>query len=256
MSNSSTARDLSHLQPTARFTGLSGAYAKHRPRYPAAAVDAIVAGLAPGAEAVDIGAGTGIMSRLLADRGLRVTAVEPNHDMRSAAEPHPLVRWQDATAEATGLADRSAQLIAAAQAMHWFKPDAAAGEFSRIARPGARLAILWNIRSTTDPFTSGYQTVIERYGDRAVLAASASDAGLLPMPGFSPMRRLSFEFRQTLDIEGFLGRAASASYTPTEGPRREACFRDLADHFARHTGPDGTAALVYETVVYLSTRIG
>jgi SAM-dependent methyltransferase len=248
--------DLSDLYPTARFTGLSGAYAKHRPGYPAAAVDAIVAGLEPGDEAVDVGAGTGIMSRLLAERGLRVTAVEPNPDMRGVAAPHQLVRWHDAAAEATGLADRSADLIVAAQALHWFKPDAAAREFARLARPGARLAVIWNIRSTADPFTAGYQTIIERYGDRSVLKASARDGGLPHMPGFSPMRRLSFESFQTLDLQGFLGRAASASYTPAAGPARDACFRDLADHFARHAGPEGTAAFVYETVVYLGERSG
>lgn len=79
--------------PTRRFSDRADAYARFRPSYPASAIDAILAGLAPPAtlEAADVGAGTGIASRLLGDRGVRVAAVEPNAAMRAAAAPHPRV---------------------------------------------------------------------------------------------------------------------------------------------------------------------
>ena len=79
--------------PTGRFRDRAADYAAARPSYPAAALDALLEGLgAPAALVVaDVGAGTGIAARLVAERGARVLAVEPNAAMRAAAEPHPRV---------------------------------------------------------------------------------------------------------------------------------------------------------------------
>src|SRR3989442_14355494 len=84
--------DLSRLNPTGRFTGLADVYARCRPTYPAEAIDLIVArcGLGPRALLVDVGCGTGISSRLFAERGVPVVGVEPNEDMRRQAAAHPL----------------------------------------------------------------------------------------------------------------------------------------------------------------------
>ncbi|MFG0326500.1 MAG: class I SAM-dependent methyltransferase [Phycisphaerales bacterium JB037] len=244
--------------PTTRFAGLAGDYARFRPTYPPAAIDAMLEGLLPelGSSliAADLGAGTGISSRLLADRGVRVFAVEPNADMRSAAEPHPLVQWVDGTAESTGLAAESVDLCVAAQAMHWFDPERAPAEIRRIVRPGGRIAAVWNLRSTTDAFSNGYQEILEAHGDRAVLERSRRDQDLPPLPSFAEPERLSFEHSQEMDLEAFLGRAASASYTPREGPAREACFTELRAHFERFADARGVARFVYECVVYRAER--
>src|SRR5947208_450110 len=105
--------DLHHDDPLGRFTGLAGDYARHRPQYPAAAVDFIIsrAGLGPQSLVVDVGAGTGISTRLFARRGLRVVGVEPNDDMRrrAQAEPPPpgvpAPTYRAGRAEGTGLPD-------------------------------------------------------------------------------------------------------------------------------------------------------
>lgn len=244
--------------PTTRFAGLAGDYARFRPTYPPAAIDAMLEGLDPGLGsaliAADLGAGTGISSRLIADRGVRVFAVEPNADMRSAADPHPLVQWVDGTAESTGLAAESVDLCVAAQAMHWFDPERAPAEIRRIVRPGGRFAAVWNLRSTTDAFSNGYQEILEAHGDRAVLERSRRDQDLPPLPSFAEPERLSFEHSQEMDLEAFLGRAASASYTPREGPAREACFAELRAHFERFADARGVARFVYECVVYRAER--
>ena len=80
------------LNPTSRFSDRADDYVKYRPGYPPAAIDAILNGLGPPASlvAADVGAGTGISARALADRGVRVLAVEPNAVMANAAVPHPL----------------------------------------------------------------------------------------------------------------------------------------------------------------------
>src|SRR5262245_21833755 len=85
--------DLSRMNPTGRFTGLADVYARCRPTYPAAAIALIVArfGPGPGSLLVDVGCGTGISSRLFAERGVPVIGIEPNEDMRrqAAAQPSP-----------------------------------------------------------------------------------------------------------------------------------------------------------------------
>src|SRR5262245_49009958 len=100
----------SDLDPTGRFTQRADDYAVYRPTYPAAAIDAILDGLGAPARlvAADVGAGTGIASRLLAERGVRVLAVEPNAAMRAVAAAHPRVEAHVGTAEATGLAPQCA----------------------------------------------------------------------------------------------------------------------------------------------------
>src|SRR4051794_33099588 len=96
---------------TERFTGLAQLYAKSRPGYPDAAIDFLMdrCGLRPGSVAVDVGCGTGISTRLFAQRGLRVIGVEPNADMRRQAEAAavlpevPTPEYRDGRGEATGL---------------------------------------------------------------------------------------------------------------------------------------------------------
>src|SRR5205085_9077451 len=74
----------SGLDSVGRFSDRAADYVKFRPTYPAAAADAILAGLEPAGKlvAADVGAGTGISARLLAERGVRVVAVEPGSAMR------------------------------------------------------------------------------------------------------------------------------------------------------------------------------
>src|SRR6185436_15158344 len=111
-------------------------------------------------------AGTGISARQLAACGVAVIAVEPNREMRESAAPDPRVSWREGTAEATGLGAASLDLVLCAQAFHWFRQADAIAEFHRVLRPGGRLALVWNTRSRTDPFSLGYiQAIREVNGE-------------------------------------------------------------------------------------------
>lgn len=255
---SETARALYTLDPTGRFTSRAEAYRKFRPAYPDGAITAMIDGLGEPRSivAADVGAGTGISSRLLADRGVRVHAVEPNRAMRDAAEPHPLVQFHDGVAEKTTLGDKSVDLVLAAQAFHWFRPEESLREFHRILKPTGRLAVMWNERDLTDPLTAVYSDVISRASNRAPEEKwHIRPEELYISQLFSTAWERTFVYAQELEAEGLVGRAISASYVPMEGPARETVERDLRAAFVRFKGPTGTVRLVYRTILYLSQPI-
>jgi ubiquinone/menaquinone biosynthesis C-methylase UbiE len=135
------------------FTGLAGDYARFRPGYAPQVTTAIlnyVGRSTADIDAADIGAGTGIWSRMLATRGLHsVVAVEPNDDMRAQGietSRDTNIVWRQGSAEATGLPDGSADLVTMASAFHWADFDKACDEFHRILRRGGIFAALWNPR--------------------------------------------------------------------------------------------------------------
>ncbi len=135
------------------FTGLAADYARFRPGYAPEVATAILSYVGrdrADIDAADIGAGTGIWTRMLAARGLRsVVAVEPNDDMRGQGIETSRgtgIVWRKGSAEATGLPDGSADLVSMASSLHWADFDKACEEFDRILRPGGIFAALWNAR--------------------------------------------------------------------------------------------------------------
>ncbi len=242
----------------ARFNARAADYAKYRPSYPVEAIDAILAGLGPPEEvrAVDVGAGTGIGAKLLADRGVRTIAVEPNAEMRGFAEAAGL-RVHNGSAAALGLPDASADLLCVFQAFHWFAEPESVAEFTRVLRPGGRLALVWNERDDRFDFSRGYGEIVDHFGDRMALAGyrdgSAVVTHLLKEGGLLDVRWSSFPNAQRFDYDGVIGRVRSASYVPREGPEFEAMIEKIDALFAR-IAKDGTVDLVLRTDVVLSER--
>jgi SAM-dependent methyltransferase len=253
--------DLSQQQPLDRFTGLAQVYARCRPDYPAAAVDFIVThcGLVPGAVVVDVGCGTGISSRLLAARGLRVLGIEPNADMRRQAQEEAVVgqafEVRNGRAEATGLPDACAEGVVAAQAFHWFVFDDALKEFHRILRPDGWTVLMWNERDEDDPATAAYGAVVGSSKEAAAVELPRRHARLAlgRSPLFHRAERRLFGHGQTVDEEGLLGRAFSATYAPKDPGERQRFAAALRDVFARFQ-QGGTMQLRYVTSVDVAQR--
>jgi SAM-dependent methyltransferase len=122
------------------FSGHAGSYARHRPTYPPA-LYAWLAELAPARDAAwDCGTGSGQAAVALAAHFATVTATDPSAEQVAHAAPHPRVRYAVAPAEASGLADASADLVTVAQALHWFDLPAFYAEARRVLGPGGVLA--------------------------------------------------------------------------------------------------------------------
>lgn len=224
------------MSQTDRFSGRADVYEAGRPSYPVESIAALFEGLGdPKTLTVaDLGAGTGISTRLLAAHGPRVLALEPNAPMRAKAVPDPRVTWVDGTAEATTLGDASVDVAAAFQAWHWFAHDAAVRELQRVVRPGGRIAVLYNERDERDPFTAGLGDIFRTYAIEPVEALRADAlARFAALPG---ARRSDYGNTQELDRAGIHARLASSSYVPHDGPAStamHAAAETLFDRFAR-----------------------
>jgi SAM-dependent methyltransferase len=226
-------------------------YAAYRPVYPAAAIDEALAGLGDPhrLEIADVGAGTGISTRLFADRGARVIAIEPNARMRAVAKLHPRVQWRDGTAERSGLADQSVDVAAVCQAFHWFSGAAAMQEFRRIAR--RRAVLLQYERDEEDSFTKEYGVVVRAYATDDTEAVRSRALEVFADFPNARVRRAAFASRQPLEWSALIGRAASASYLPRSGPSAELLRRDLHTIFDRYQR-GGCVELALVTIVQVA----
>lgn len=227
-----------------RFLGRAQVYAAARPTYPAA-LRAWLAELGLLSTVADIGAGTGLFTRLLLEGGAQVTAVEPNPEMRqqlaaSLAEAlaSGQLRVQGGTSEATGLADASVKLVTAAQAAHWFDPAPTLQEFRRILRPGGRVLLLWNDwRGSPDPFNVAYGETITRFyqdGDDPVHINRVPENEI---PAFMPggYQKQVFENPVLLSRERLHALAGSVSYLPhPQHPSFQEMTRALNELFDLH----------------------
>lgn len=137
------------------FSEQSDAYAAYRPCYPAALADFLAAAAPATALALECGCGSGQLSGLLAARFDRVVATDASEAQVENAEPYPNVSYRCAPAEQSGLEADTVDLIAAAQAAHWFDLEAFYAEARRVGRPGAAIALVsygpMKVDAVTDP---------------------------------------------------------------------------------------------------------
>ena len=248
------------LDSTRRFSTRVADYIKYRPSYPPQVVEVCrdEMGLTPATVVADVGSGTGLATELFLRNGNPVCAIEPNPDMRRAAEQllqarYPNFHSVDGTAEATTLPDGCADLVLAAQAYHWFDKPAAAAEFRRVLRGGAgHVVIVFNDRKTTrSPFLTGYDALLRALGtDYQLVARTTTTVEDLAAVFGAPFRRVAFPNEQRFDFDGLRGRAMSASYVPQpEHPSHGPFVTRLRDLFDAHQR-DGEVVFEYETEVF------
>jgi SAM-dependent methyltransferase len=147
------------------FAAQAAAYERSRPSYPPDAVGWLVAnlGIGPGRRIVDLAAGTGKLTALLAGTGARLAAVEPVAAMRERLRAGlPAIPLLAGVAEALPFADGSVDAVVVAQAFHWFDPDRALAELARVVRVGGRLGLIWNMRDRSVGWVDQIWSVMDR----------------------------------------------------------------------------------------------
>jgi SAM-dependent methyltransferase len=234
--------------PYTVFREVADAYERGRPGYPEDAARWL-AGAEP-RDVVDLGAGTGKLTRTLLDLGHRVTAVEPLEEMRSAlAAAVPGVLALPGSAEAIPLPDATADVVTCAQAFHWFDHAKALPEIARVLRPGGRLALVWNSRDDRDPWMAGLSAII---GNEPV-----DEDDLVPIRAsvlFGPVETAEFRFEQALDRDGLLDLVNSRSYcAKLTAADREPILAEVARLYDETAGADGVR-LAYVTVCFRATK--
>jgi ubiquinone/menaquinone biosynthesis C-methylase UbiE len=203
----------------------------------------------------DIGSGTGILSELFLKNGNLVFGVEPNQEMRQAAETllshYPNFTSIDGRAEATLLPDKSVDLVAAGQAFHWFDPQKAKVEFRRILRPGSLAMFVWNGQKVDgSPFMRAYKQLVAEYriDDRAF--ESKQDNGDVAQFFAEKVEMRTFDNEQSFNFTGLKGRHLSSSFIPLAGhPQYEPMMRDLRRLFDTFQ-KNGQIRFLYTTRLY------
>jgi len=247
------------LDSTRRFSSRVENYVKYRPGYPKAILALLRrdCGLTPGSAIADIGSGTGLSARLFLANGNRVCGVEPNQEMREAAE-RLLAKYArftsvSATAEATTLPEASADFVVAGQAFHWFDIPTTRTEFTRISKPDGWIVLMWNERHVSDTlFLRNYERILKTYcPEYPQVDHRRVDARVLhKFFGRQGFRFAHFDNAQQFDFEGVRGRLLSSSYAPEPGqPAYEPLLADLSRVFDACQS-DGHVAFRYDTQVY------
>lgn len=241
-----------------RFSNRVANYVKYRPGYPAEVLTLFEdkMGLTRASVLADIGSGPGISSRLFLENGNEVFAVEPNAAMREAAarlmHDFPNFHSIDGTAESTRLAAESVDFIIAAQAFHWFEPEAARREFKRILRPGGWAALIWNERQLdSTPLLRDYEAFLLRFAnDYEQVRHEKITEPVLEDFFHTLFCRATFSNTQVFDFEGIRGRLLSSSYMPAEDePIYESMMTELRNLFAKHE-ENGRIKVFYDTNVF------
>ena len=240
-----------HPVASAGFSRSATAYERARPTYPEAAVDWLSQrlGLAPGRTVVDVGAGTGKLSRALLGSGAEVLAVEPLANMRAhIAAP---VRALDGTAESIPLPDASADAVTVAQAFHWFDAEAALSEIHRVLRPGGALALLWNTPLAGDACNQAIEAIIAPYRDAALPYGSVRWRHVLERGSlFGTLEQATFANSQMLDAQGLAARVQSTSFISVLVTQE----RDRVLARVSELTAEGPVTVRYVTDVYVADR--
>ncbi|MGQ4516956.1 methyltransferase domain-containing protein [Streptomyces sp. DW26H14] len=240
------------------FDSVAELYDTSRPDYPPSLFDAVEeAGGRPlaGSRVLDVGAGTGIATRLLLARGARVTAVEPGPGMagrlHSVLPAVPLVR---AIGDALPFADASADFITYAQSWHWTDRPRAFGEAMRVLRPGGALALFWNVSDHSVPWIAAQDARLRAHGgDGGHGIHGAREQGpLLPDDVHREERRVAWT--RTVPLDAHLDNFATHSVFRVLGESATAAFLAAERAELLKVFPDGVVEESYVTDLAVARR--
>lgn len=248
----------------ASFGSTAQAYDSTRPEWPSATAawlaGADAGGPYPGRtdlEVLDLGAGTGKLTRPLREAGHSVTALDPSEGMlRVLTGALPGVRVLPAPAEHIPVPARSFDAVTAAQSWHWMDAARAAAECARVLRPGGVLGVGWHVRDDDEDWVRELDRIVGRPDAEngpigSAVTLSEGDPLRLTDP-FGPLQRAVFDYRRELTPEGLAGLASSMSYVAVR-PDRDDVLERVHQLGRRVAGRSGTLTIPYRTYCYRAT---
>ncbi len=253
-----------HATAAVGFQAACDVYERARPDYPVAAVEFMIAalGIDSTATVVELGAGTGKFTRMLASMtAAPVIAVEPIENMRCRLHALlPAVSVLDGTAEAIPLEAATADVVVAAQAFHWFDGPRALAEIARVLKPAGRIGLIWNIRDESVGWVARMTDIVDRHGlaipqYKSMGWKRAFDESAV----FSEPTARSFRHSQTVDLQMLLDRVASISFIAAlPQSDRQAVLDEVARLVRSHpqTRDLTHLTLPYRTDVYCWKKTG
>jgi SAM-dependent methyltransferase len=251
----------------ASFGAVAAAYDEHRPEYPEAAVrwclapalaaEADVAGL----RVLDLGAGTGKLTGVLARLGAAVTAVEPDSEMLTELRRRlPGIRSLPGSAEAIPLTDGSVDAVLCGQAMHWFDLNVALPEIARVLADGGVLGALWNSDDDRVEWVAGLQAAVQGAARRSLSMQRAmmADFGVRFLPDlFGPLERAEFEHGQRRTAPSLVATIATHSQLLVMPPaERERLLTQATAYLATRPETSGEFTLPIVTAAVRAARLG
>jgi ubiquinone/menaquinone biosynthesis C-methylase UbiE len=235
-------------------------YRRYRPRYPQTLIEWLKNeyALSPQHIIADIGSGTGQMTELLLKNGNLVYSIEPNADMRHAAEQelhsYSNLKSLDATAEATTLPDDSVNFITVGNAFHWFNHSQTRKEFLRILKTQGWVILAWNLeRNNGSPFAMAFEGFWQKHIDPAARFKRVGEPKrsdyVIQFFGADNIKEITFDNYQICDFEALKGVALSFLKAPQpEDLRYPIMLDELKELFNQHQ-ENGVVTLEYDTAV-------
>jgi SAM-dependent methyltransferase len=272
--DASDERDRLAARPLARersrlFGQQAEAYDRSRPSYPDAVIDALLGPVPAGLDVLDVGCGTGIASRQIAQRGAKVLGVELAPRMAEIARGHG-IEVEIAAFESWDAAGRTFDRVTSAQAWHWLDLPVASAKAASVLRPGGKLGLIWNAGSPPDDLADEleevYAKIVPRGGHRlfrAYAANRSSDvkAGLdseidaiSAVPDLGAHAETWFPWTKAYERDEWLDQLVSRSdHAALEPGVRDRLFEAIATAIDEH---GGSFVMSFETVLITATRLG
>ena len=272
--DASDERDRLAARPMAQersrlFGQQAEAYDRFRPTYPDAVIDELLGPVPAGLDVLDVGCGTGIASRQIAQRGVKVLGVELGPRLAQIARGHG-VEVEIAAFEGWDAAGRTFDRVTSAQAWHWLDLPIATAKAASVLRPGGRLGLIWNAgcqpNDLADALEEVYASVVPRGGHRLFRGYAANRSSdvktglgseidaVSAVPDFGAPTEKWFPWTRAYQRDEWLDQLVSRSdHAALEPAVRDCLFEAIG---AAIDDQGGSFVMNFETVLITATRLG
>jgi len=266
-SAASTGQPVEREEHSRSFDRVADLYDAHRPAYPEALVESVIAlaGLRPGSRILEVGSGTGKATAPFARRGFSILCLEPGHNLAAVAArkfaDYPAVAFETVRFEEWPESQGKFDLVMAAQAFHWVPKEVGYAKAARALKPGGHLALFWN--RNPGPQGQIFSELERVYRERAPELAEAPTVSheretqqtlddITASGHFGPVQVKKFPWSACYDTRQYLGLLNTYSdHLALPEATRASLFEGVAEVIERH---GGSIERPYVAVLYVAAK--